>query len=76
MDLVCFRFQGLLCVRRDPNNLKRKPFSELDHHLLEVDYHLRTIQELLRQKDVRTTVVYTQVLNRGGRGVRGPLDPP
>jgi site-specific recombinase XerD len=35
---------------------------------------VRTIQELLGQADVRTTMVYTHVLNRGGRGVRSPLD--
>jgi len=57
---------------------KRATSHSLRHsfatHLLEDGYDIRTIQELLGHRSVRTTMVYTHVLNSGGLAVRSPLD--
>jgi len=43
-------------------------------HVLMNGYDIRTVQELLGHQSVKTTMIYTHVLNRGGRGVKSPVD--
>ena len=70
--------RALRKAARDAGVIKRLTTHVLRHsfatHLIEDGYDIRTIQELLGHKDVATTMIYTHVVNRGGRGVKSPLD--
>lgn len=70
--------RALRKAARDAGVIKRISTHVLRHsfatHLIEDGYDIRTIQELLGHKDVSTTMIYTHVVQRGGRGVKSPLD--
>jgi len=73
-----FLIRGVKQAARDAGIAKHVSCHTLRHsfatHLLENGYDIRTVQELLGHKDVSTTMIYTHVLNKGGRSVKSPLD--
>ncbi len=71
LDQLCGALRKAGIVRRVSCHTFRLSFAT---HLLEDGYDIRTIQELLGHKDVSTIMIYTHVLNKGGRGVRSPID--
>jgi integron integrase len=73
-----FLVRGVKRAARSAGIAKHVSCHTLRHsfatHLLESGYDIRTVQELLGHADVSTTMIYTHVLNKGGRGVASPLD--
>ncbi len=72
------RLRAIKQAVRDVNLTKPATPQTLSHsfatHLPQSGYDIRTVQELLGHKDMTTTMIYTHVLNKGGKGVTSPLD--
>jgi len=73
-----YLIRGVKQAARDAGLARHVSCHTLRHsfatHLLENGYDIRTVQELLGHKEVSTTMIYTHVLNKGGRGVKSPLE--
>ncbi len=64
----------ILFLYREIHGIELEWLDSVVSHLLDDGYDIRTVQELLGHKDVSVTMIYTHILNRGGKGVMSPAD--